>query len=314
MKFRRAFLAFLVTACVLALVGLAPVVRAQYSYQDKVLGIQSANIQAYWTLDETNGTTAEDIASTNDGTYNGPTLAAVDAADPAWLDAPSFDGVNDWVGAPALSLTNSSLTMSAWVRFNVVPVGVVIISVFSGAGGAGEKASLVADGNSKFRLTFGTGSGLSGTTTIQANVWYHVAGTYTSGTDTSVIYVNGVSEGSNAAGPMTQTASGTDLGRDVTGYLNGSLDEVIVWNVPLGGTDIETVADTSGLPTPTPTSTNTPTVTPTLEFGSHIILSSGQVGALYYKIDSGSVLLGLLLLLQIGLLLALLALRMWRRA
>ena len=71
---------------------------AATTYIDIVNGVQTANLIAFWPLNETSGTAAVDQVDspTQDGLYSGPTLAQV--SDPFGETLiPSFDGVNDFV-------------------------------------------------------------------------------------------------------------------------------------------------------------------------------------------------------------------------
>jgi hypothetical protein len=71
---------------------------------------------------------------------------------------------------------------------------------------------------------------------VPVGQWAHVALTYTSGTTTAVLYVNGVPMGTNSAYSLTAGASNFALGQQFGGFgefLTGSTDQLRVWNVAL---------------------------------------------------------------------------------
>lgn len=65
-----------------------------------------------WPLHEDSGTTANDLAGTNDGTYNGPMLGQTG---PLGTTAPSFDGADDQITV-SIPETLSTRTWVWWAR------------------------------------------------------------------------------------------------------------------------------------------------------------------------------------------------------
>jgi hypothetical protein len=90
---------------------------------DKVLTIESANLVAYWPLNETSGTTADNYEGTaaRDGTYSsdvssiGTTTGIGDGN-----TAPNLDGTNDYIDVVTVSLQSAfdpnDGTISLWTK------------------------------------------------------------------------------------------------------------------------------------------------------------------------------------------------------
>jgi len=217
----------------------------------------------YWKFDEGVGTSAY---SSVDNTANGvlTNIASPSTATSGWTKigkyntAINFDGSNDYVnfGNPTnLQITNQ-VSVSAWVKLNSVP-GLSWVKIFGKWNETGNQRSytlannaitgsfgFIVDGN-------GTGAGNICSpywdTTPTAGVWYHLVGTY-NGT-ICTLYVNG-NIGASSAGTVTSIfngsanvvagGSGGEPFGGVNNYLNGTLDEMKIYNYALSSDDIKT--------------------------------------------------------------------------
>ena len=136
-------------------------------------------------------------------------------------------------------------------------------------------------GQDVFGFTIASASGqqvnVNSTTVPQVGVWYHVAGTYDAGSGYLSIYLNGVLEDSAYAGfPMdydtTPIFIGT-TGQNWDGKLQGSVDEVSIYNRALSANEIGVVynAGSAGKCLPMPVvSITSPTNTAFFDIGSNI--------------------------------------------
>jgi hypothetical protein len=96
-----------------------------------------------------------------------------------------------------------------------------------------------------------TNTGLDGTTTLLANVWYHVCTTYefaTDGTSVFRLYFDGTQQASSttAVGPINQATVNTEIGRrsgSVEYPANASIADVGIWNQTLTAAEVGSLAD-----------------------------------------------------------------------
>lgn len=138
-----------------------------------------------------------------------------------------FDGVNDQVNLPFLFDPNTTnFTAEAWVKPTLVDGNAHIFVQQND--GAGNGRTFLAIGSANKFYTFLGGSALSGTTTVSANTWYHVAVIWDGAA--LRLFVNGVEEASASASIVN--ANGTMiLGTGKSGVLpyQGVMDEVRFW-------------------------------------------------------------------------------------
>jgi hypothetical protein len=214
----------------------------------------------YWKLDEGSGNTAVDSSGKgNTGTLqNGP----------VWVDgkegkALGFDGVDDFVQVTDSSSLHLStaVTVEAWVY---LPTGAdfsqgrTILSKDASNGGTGLNFGICNDaGGVQFGVgTDGVYSPIIGVDTptgyVPRDVWTHVAATY----DGSLMkaYVNGVLCVSNpwTGGINTDNGMPLTLGKknfypwSYEYWMNGSIDEVKMYNRALSPQEIQTDMEAPG--------------------------------------------------------------------
>jgi hypothetical protein len=229
-------LASMLPACVLAWTA-EHSIQAQGSLRD--------NLVAEWNFDETSGLAASDSAGSNNGD-----LVNFAGDDSQWIDgkvggAIAFDGSNyiEVPDAPAIGADLvESFTLMAWFKSNVPLDG----------GGSGNR--MLEKGNSYFFLqgvqpgamnflvknggsNFTAGIGES----LDADVWYHIAGVF-DGT-TAKTYINGELKGSaDVPGPIDDAKLPLRIGSDDSGnFLDGDMDQVLIFNKALNFTEIRTI-------------------------------------------------------------------------
>jgi len=207
-----------------------------------------ANMTAWWPLDETSGTTANDLAGVaNNGTHvNGPTPTSGIVA-----GALRFDGVNDHVRVPdhaELDVGTGDFTLDAWVRTTAAQGVVVLVDKRSGPTPLGYSLFL-GNGRLGFQMANGVGSSTcaatptpgvscvnygSPTSTLVADgQWHHVAAVVDRANATSGVrlYVDGVQVFSGAPlGGNLDNASDLYMGvrtpgQGGGGVFPGDLDE-----------------------------------------------------------------------------------------
>jgi hypothetical protein len=146
-----------------------------------------------------------------------------------------FDGTDDFVQATNV-ITAYPFTMECWVRLDVTNDFQRILAISNTtAGNIRYGLTLIVDsGNVNFAVQAQntTTRNAIGTSTIQANIWYHIAGVFESDTSRK-IYVNGVEEGANTQTATYDNTSNTfNMGRHFTtaAFLNGKMSDVRIWN------------------------------------------------------------------------------------
>lgn len=216
--------------------------------------VQSPNNLVSWYQGEQN---ALDSRSNNHGTNNGATFANGRVG-----QAFSFDGVDDYVATPddnSLDITGD-LTLEAWVRPAQIQAGeVTLIDKRDTANSNINYVLFLRNGELRFASRTGggafseNGSGVI----LTAGVFTHVAATIQNGS--FIFYINGTAGNAQVA-PVTRTAStgrliiGATETSSLSGFFNGLIDEVSIYNRALSATEISSIvnAGQSGKCKPSP--------------------------------------------------------------
>lgn len=209
-----------------------------YSYEANVLADKP---QAYYRLNEASGTSVADISGHGyTGTIHGSVTFGQSGALAVSTDtAMQLDGSTAYVSLPAILLPNiTAFSVECWFKVastaNLANAPVFI-------GNDDPQHNLVgfnfgANPHGTDGLFFnvavnGVWKQATSSTVFSANTWYHIAATYDG--STLRIYTNGVQTGSLAAsGIMTVSNNPVLIGAMIgpTSYLNGFLDEPVIYN------------------------------------------------------------------------------------
>jgi len=186
---------------------------------------------------------AEGNADDGQGVNNCVLMNGAGFVDGSLVDSAfSFDGIDDYLFCgtdPSLNITNA-ITMEAW--FNVAePASSLPHRVLIANRDTANYVSLRSGGQPFMSLRVnGTQRTIYSNFSPQANTWYHVAGTF----DGSMlrIYVNGILRGSSGPYPgvISNNNANTYIGKYInnTYYLNGTLDEIKIYNRALSPAEI----------------------------------------------------------------------------
>ncbi|MEN6425937.1 MAG: LamG-like jellyroll fold domain-containing protein [Phycisphaerales bacterium] len=209
-------------------------------------GTVGAELLAWWPFDEGSGTTA------SDRTGNGNALTFV--GDPEWtagyLDgAIEFDGAGDYLESAigsGLAVTGE-VSMAAWIKLNVVGVDQKVGGNQNGSTG-GFKMTVYSANKVEFEIRDSTNTStlnrdVADGTTLEAGVWYHVAGVYSQSAGYIRTYVNGVPDRSltttavlgASTGPMR---IGCEPYTVTSNNFNGIIDDVRVYNHAVTETEL----------------------------------------------------------------------------
>jgi len=203
------------------------------------------NLVGWWRLDETSGlTVADSSVFGNDGILTGS----------EWTNgivggALEFDGTDGYVSVPSsssLQLT-SALTIAGWIKANSWDSGNEVDPIArKGEGNPNNYQLAVVDGRATFYLDGGEADddGFVGNTPLNTDQWYHIAATW-DGVAVR-IYVDGVVD--NDPSDSRGDVIGTDTrpfylgGRSGTDLLDGTLDDIRLYNRALSEAEIKSLA------------------------------------------------------------------------
>jgi len=199
-------------------------------------------LAAHWKLDESSGSSASDSSGGNNvGTVSN---ASWDDDGGVLDGALLFDGAGDSVSISSVdALEGRSVTVSAWIRSDVNDTSCTVFcqSDFVSQNYYGYELYMENNG----ALVFAVDNALAESGSIEENEWYHVAGTY-NGLKLK-IYVNGQFE-ADANHPGT---SGVDTDAYIgaswdgtSGYFDGLIDDVRVYNYALTASEVGALAFT----------------------------------------------------------------------
>ncbi len=194
----------------------------------------------YWDLDEGSGTSSYDASgnSNNITLTNSPTRQSGQNCKSGGCI--SFNGTNNYLtgGTNSLDITNN-FTISAWVKLGNFNNQYVLTK----RAGTGDNYALIYGylNANKFSLwsDFTVNARVALTTAVNDTNWHHIAFTYDGATVNG--YLDGALNVTSAQSFSLQTNSstfnvGTSTG--VADFLNGSLDDIQIYNKALSATDI----------------------------------------------------------------------------
>lgn len=219
-------------------------------------GVNSASLVGYWPL---NGNAVATMGTNGDLT--GAPAAAADRAGTAGA-ALAFNGSTQYVSVPGGGGLNgaASGTIALWARWN---------SAFQDADCCGTYGAITArQSNGLFsdnilalnaanpataklvwKQTGATSTLITSSLTV-GTAWRHIAITFSPGGST--LYINGVAQGTATGSPLNNNAATPlSLGAwagDGAGFMNGTLDDVAVWNAPLSAAQIAELAASTKTP------------------------------------------------------------------
>jgi len=168
------------------------------------------------------------------------TLSAGTSVSSGPSNAINFDGVDDYISIPSNTqlMLMTGWTLETWVKRSSAGAQHSLIEKYDWAGGAGSYLlRILPSGQVNAANILGTSADvITGTTIINPGTWYHVAATFDPVADVLKVYVNGILEGTNSAASLNPAPSSQSLklgcyGNSPAGsWLNGSMDEVRIWN------------------------------------------------------------------------------------
>ncbi len=197
----------------------------------------------WWTLDETEGTSALDSGSlNNEGILMNGLNFSNDSVEGRIGNALHFDGVDDQVLVSDLSLlSGDDVTIAMWFNpdYNIsAGTGRVDFTYWQTGGGHPNITKLsgrisfrcyLNEYEEVFKVSTTTGSWTAGT-------WYHIAGTYDG--RKLEIYVNGILQSTLYQQGTQRPASGFYFGNGFSVPFEGKIDDVRIYNRALSDQEV----------------------------------------------------------------------------
>lgn len=165
-------------------------------------------------------------------------------------NALKFDGVDDYVTTtfPGIMGGSTPITVEAWVR-SYSGNGEQVITAWGSDVSPGNRFTFrLKDigGTSDVLRVENKGGGLDGTVNVGDNNWHHIAVVYDpTSSNPYKLYVDGMldTEGNIATPLNVQQSINLRIGRRIhatyTGYFDGEIDEVRVWDIARTATDLQ---------------------------------------------------------------------------
>lgn len=217
----------------------------------------SVNPVVHLRFDEIAGTTASDSSGNGwNGTLtNGPTWAS--GSNGRINNAVGLDGSDDYVTLPSGVVSNlTDFSISVWVKLNSVAESSRLFH-FGNAPAPNDYMFLTPSTNGAARFAIRTPAVseqiISGTSALPSGNWTHVVVTLAG--STGRLYVNGTPVGTNTSMTLTPSSllsiTSGYIGRSQSGgpYLNGYVDEFMIFERALNETEIAGLANPPSAPT-----------------------------------------------------------------
>lgn len=217
------------------------------SYEDRVKATQSANLLAYWPLDESSGLVATDV--TGHG-YNGVISATVvlgvtgigDGKTAMRFNGVNGTGINIYSAGLAAAVNGNSGTMMIWFKMGSGSLTDGVYRILFYLGENSGSNSIIFDRRTTNNTLRGRRGGQSTfddvnfTHTVEGT-WFHYVAVWSTASDYYKVYRNGVQQGVTQTGLLTWSSQGT--GHRIGTYYNntsahlGDLAHAAIWTVPL---------------------------------------------------------------------------------
>lgn len=211
----------------------------------------------YWPFNEGNGTLTNDLVSVNTGTLTN---------DPTWTTSSkiggglTFNGItaltgnaqNQYVNVASVAALNpSNISVAAWFKTSSNNANQTLVAKSTSCASAGYLVWINENAVAPHRVSWWVGNGpwvdeYATATAVDDGNWHHFVGTY-DGT-TRKIYVDGALQiASTSVGETLSSTGALQIGGSnyCGSTLNGSLDEVRIYNTVLSASDVTSLYNTS---------------------------------------------------------------------
>ena len=192
---------------------------------------------AHWKFDEgAGGTAADSVGNAHPGTIGGTANWVAGRVGGA-LD---FDGSTNYVDIQGDNpIVTGTFSLAMWVYARNIPTPDSRMPLANDSWVEGAIHVHIWPETNIFRIDTKNGTDISSNTVLQADQWYHVAGTLDSAGESS-IYINGVLDNSALGSSMEYFIGPANIGayQNSSRFFDGIIDDVRIYNRILSETEI----------------------------------------------------------------------------
>jgi methionine-rich copper-binding protein CopC len=251
-------------------------------YNDLII---NDGLVAYWQFDDTSGTSVSDASGyENNSTRVNATSSTIQTAPTSFVNnrALEFDGDGDHVtipDSPSLDLTGD-MTIAVWLYLNIQGSHNSILDKLNYGSNDGYSLKAENTGSVSEGLTMCVGNQcvFSNDNVLTSETWQQVVVTFDTSADTVTFYVNGTTAGTaTVTNDLNTNTKNVFIGAEgaVSGYFDGILDDLRVYDRVLSVGEISSLAD-GDQPA---TSETTLTIDETLDINGDLVLNAGTMDA-----------------------------------
>ncbi|MHC4544674.1 MAG: DUF2341 domain-containing protein, partial [Planctomycetota bacterium] len=209
--------------------------------QENVTGVWDSNYLGVWHLKESGNGTVDEFTDSTSNDNHGQGGEGTGSQVPTQSTSGKIANAQDFDASDCISVPNSSslqpttaITLSGWIKLRSFGAGSEVDPLLrKGPGNPNNYQLMLDDSTPQFVLNSGDDDTPIGSTTLLANNWYYLAGTWeTSGSRT--VYLNGSSDGTGAfTGPINTDTRPLYMGgrADANDHIDGLLDELRISNI-----------------------------------------------------------------------------------
>ena len=212
-----------------------------------VLGLMSnvsAELVAHWKFDDGAGSTATDsVGNAHPGTIGGTANWVAGQVGGA-LD---FDGSTNYVDIGGVQpVISGTFSLAMWIYARDIPTAAGDLRMPLSNDTWADRAIHVHiwPEIAVFRIDTKNGTDISSNTALQADQWYHIAGTLDSAGE-SKIYINGVLDNSATGNGREYIIGPANIGayQESSRFFNGMIDDIRIYNRILSDVEIQEIVN-----------------------------------------------------------------------
>jgi hypothetical protein len=200
-----------------------------------------ANLISWWAGDNN----ANDIQGSNHGTLMGNATANGSGKVGQAFNLNGTSAFVQVADKPEWDFANSAFTIDLWVNFNQVNNPSTFIAHDDGQGANNKWVFRYTGGNLQFHTndTQNNSVAINAAFAPAVNTWYHLAVTRTGSTYT--LYINGAGTPTTNAAAVPNASANLTIGwaEGSTGFMNGLIDEVEIFNRALSAGEIQAIVN-----------------------------------------------------------------------